>query len=109
MCEEEGIIVTDDSGKEVNVTSETEIGIIINEANINCNEIPTGHGNPVTPIVDTYDDINQLNVNRDYKDALLASLYSQCKFLKKELKEKKLLIRTLLIKEPDVYNLYPSQ
>ena len=39
----------------------------------------------------------------DYKDALLASLYSQVKFLKNELDEKNLLIRTLIIKESDVY------
>ena len=40
----------------------------------------------------------------NYKDALLASLYSQLDFLKNELDEKNLLIRTLIIKEADVYN-----
>ena len=39
----------------------------------------------------------------DYKDALLASLYSQVEFLKNELDDKDLLIRTLIIKESDVY------
>ena len=45
-----------------------------------------------------------INVNENYKDALLASLYSQIEFLRKELEEKNFLIRTLLIKEGDVYN-----
>ena len=39
----------------------------------------------------------------NYKDALLASLSSQLDFLKNELEEKNLLIRTL-IRESDVYN-----
>ena len=45
-----------------------------------------------------------INVNENYKDALLASLYSQIEFLRNELEEKNFLIRTLLIKEGDVYN-----
>ena len=45
-----------------------------------------------------------ININKNYKDALLASLYSQIEFLRKELEEKNLLIRTLLINEGDVYN-----
>ena len=38
----------------------------------------------------------------DFKDALLASLYSQVEFLKGELEEKNLLIHTLIINEADV-------
>ena len=41
-----------------------------------------------------------INVNENYKDAL----YSQIEFLRNELEEKNFLIRTLLIKEGDVYN-----
>ena len=43
----------------------------------------------------------------DFKDALLASLYSQVEFLKSQIEEKDLLIRSLLIKEADVYA-YPE-
>ena len=46
-------------------------------------------------------------INTDFKDALLASLYSQVEFLRGELEEKNLLIRTLIIKESEVYN-YPE-
>ena len=95
ICKEEDIIFIDASGKEVNVASETEISLMINDTNINHQEIPTSIGNTINPLVDTSNDINQLNVNGDYKDALLSSLYSQCEFLKEESKEKKLLIRTL--------------
>ena len=48
----------------------------------------------------------EFNSNSDYKDALLASLYSQVEFLKQELEEKNLLIRTLIIKESEVYKYY---
>jgi hypothetical protein len=40
----------------------------------------------------------------DHKDAHLASLYSQVNFLKNEVEEKNLLIRTLIIKENKKYN-----
>ena len=40
----------------------------------------------------------------DFKDALLASLYTQVEFLKNQLEEKDLLIRTLIMKENDIYN-----
>lgn len=40
----------------------------------------------------------------NFKDALLANLYSQVEFLKQQIGEKDLLIRTLIIKESDVYN-----
>ena len=45
-----------------------------------------------------------VNCMQHYKDALLASLYSQLEFLKNELEGKNLLIRTLIIKEADAYN-----
>ena len=48
-----------------------------------------------------------LNTQDNYKDALLAALYSQVEFLRNELNEKNLLIRTLIIRESDVYN-YPT-
>ena len=40
----------------------------------------------------------------DFKDALLAILYSQVEFLKNQIEEKDLLIRALFIKENDIYN-----
>ena len=48
------------------------------------NEIPDVHNKP------------NINVNDDFKDSLLASLYSQCEFLRKELEEKNVIIRALL-------------
>ena len=46
---------------------------------------------------------NTFNTKDNYKDALLASLYSQVEFLR-ELEGKDLLIRSLIIKDSDVYN-----
>ena len=45
-----------------------------------------------------------LNSMDNYKDALLASLYSQVEFLRSEIEEKNLLIRSLIIKENEVYD-----
>ena len=42
-----------------------------------------------------------IDVNDSYKDNLLASLYSQIEFLRKELQEKNIVIRTLLIPSND--------
>ena len=39
------------------------------------------------------------NNNENFKNAVLASLYSQVDFLRKELEEKNLIIRTLIIKQ----------
>ena len=44
----------------------------------------------------------------NYKDSLLASLYSQVNFLRQEIEEKNLMIRTLLIRDHEVNNYYPS-
>ena len=70
------LFIIDASGKEVKITEEIKIN--------------------VEPKLDFCID--------NYKNALLASLYSQLDFLKKELDEKNLLVRTLIIKEADVYN-----
>ena len=48
----------------------------------------------------------EFNSNANYKDAILASLYSQVDFLKHELEERILLIRTLIIKQSEVYQYY---
>ena len=45
--------------------------------------------------------ISNLCTNESYKDALLASLYSQVEFLRNELNEKHLLIRSLIIRESE--------
>ena len=47
---------------------------------------------------------NDFNVNESYKDALLASLYSQIIFLKNEIEEKNILIRTLISKDSAVHD-----
>ena len=47
--------------------------------------------------------------DNDFKMSLLVSLYSQVEFLKSEMEEKNLLIRTLLMKESDVYNYNNSE
>ena len=39
----------------------------------------------------------------DFKDALLASLYGQVEFLRSQLEEKDLLIRTLIIRDNESY------
>ena len=63
-------------GKQINITSDDDIDIITE---------------------------NTFNSNNSYKDALLASLYSQVEFLRNEIEGKNLLICTLIIKE-SVYN-----
>ena len=45
-----------------------------------------------------------LDVNANFKNALMASVYSQVVFLKNELEEKNLLIRTLIIQESQAYD-----
>ena len=45
----------------------------------------------------------------NFKDALLASLYSQIEFLRNQIDEKDLLIRTLIINEKDVDDFDPSR
>ena len=70
------IIYIDSTGKKVKVTNEEEMEIIASTS-VNCID--------------------------DYKDALLASLYSQVEFLRNELVEKNLLIRTLIIKNANTY------
>ena len=72
---DEDLIIIDKQGKNIIISSDTELEL---DTKCICN-------------------------TNDYKDALLASLYSQVKFLKNELDEKKLLIRTLIINESDVY------
>ena len=45
----------------------------------------------------------------NFKDALLASLYSQVEFLRTQIVEKDLLIRSLIIKESDIFNYESSR
>ena len=47
---------------------------------------------------------NNLDVSKIFKDALLASLYAQTEFLKKEIEEKNIAIRTLLLKHTRMYS-----
>ena len=46
----------------------------------------------------------EFNVLENHKDALLALLYTQVNFLKNEIEEKNILIRTLIIKDHEVYD-----
>ena len=77
ICDDESIIYINVNGKNISLTEDSVI------------EIET------TP---------HLDVNANFKDALLASLYSQVDFLKNELEEKNLLIRTLIIQESQAYD-----
>ena len=71
------------SGKSIVINSETELDI----------EIESENTNPVD--------------STDFKDALLASLYSQVEFLRNELSEKNLLIRALVIRCGESENFNP--
>ena len=71
------ITFVDKSGKEIKINNNTDIAI------------------------ERTSDINM----DDYKDSLLAALYSQVEFLRNELNEKNLLIRTLIIRDREIdYN-----
>ena len=72
---DEDLIIMDKQGKNIIISSDTELEL---DTKCICN-------------------------TNDYKDALLASLYSQVEFLKTELDEINLLMRPLIIKESDVY------
>lgn len=52
--------------------------------------------------------LKNIKATENYKDALLASLYSQVNFLRQEIEEKNLMIRTLMIRDHEVYNYVPS-
>ena len=70
------------------ISSDTEIEVVKSQEKLNNN---------------TKSDAAPINVEDNYKDALLASLYTQVEFLKSQLIEKDILIKTLLIKEHDYY------
>ena len=61
----------------------------------------------IDDVIDMYIDMSPVDIN--FKDALLTSLYSQIEFLKTELEEKKLFIRTLLLRENEVYKYSPTR
>ena len=71
ICKEEDIIFIDASGKEVNVASETEISLIINDTNINHQETPTSIGNTINPLVTTSDVNNPLVDTSDVNNPLV--------------------------------------
>ncbi len=76
------IIFIDTSNKNIKINSDTEIDIV--------NAVKEDND---SKLIDT----------TDFKDALLASLYAQVEFLRNQIEEKDLLIRTLIINENDVY------
>ena len=78
----EDIIFIDESYKRTVINKETEIDIINNHTDVNVNKQP----------IDT----------SNYKDALMANLYTQIEFLKHQICEKDLIIRTLINKDVNV-------
>ena len=99
---------------EVMITDDADV---LHESVISENKLSPHCKNDPTTIINEYDENNSLpslsgaidctlNAKDNYKDALLAALFSQVEFLRNELNEKNLLIRTLIIRESDVYN-YP--
>ena len=81
-----GITFIESSNKRVQLSSDTDIDIISSNS----------------------EDENSTQNNVENVDALLASLFTQIKFLKDQIKEKDLVIRTLVITEQDYYYNYDS-
>ena len=94
---DDNIIFIDSSNKKIQITSETELDIVNTYSTAN-NSIDS-NDNEIKSLIDT----------ENFKDALLASLYSQVEFLGTQIEEKDLLIRTLIIKESDIYNYESSR
>ena len=82
------IIFIDSKGKEVHLNENSDISI--NLENMDAQKNQQQH------------DGNIIN-SENFKDALLASLYTQVEFLKSQLLEKDVLIRTLIINESNSY------
>ena len=83
------LIFVDASNKTYKINSDTELDIlnVTDSMNRDNNNI-TSHDTPI--------DIG------NFKNALLSSLYSQVEFLRSQLEEKDILIRTLLLRDQDV-------
>ena len=79
------------SGKEFPITTDSDLEIVNIQAEKSIESSDVNNVHSDTKPVDT----------NDFKDALLASLYSQVEFLRDQLHEKDLLIRTLIIKESE--------
>ena len=82
------------SGKYISVSSDTEIRIEMDH-NTNDTNVISGTSRTST------EKRKPINSN-DFKDALLASLYSQVELLRDQLKEKDFLIRTLIITDGEM-------
>ena len=78
--DDNNITFIDGSGKKVVINSDTEFSILEDK-----------------------DEGDKPFDTNNIKDALLASLYSQVEFLKSQLEEKDLLIRTLIIKDNETH------
>ena len=91
--DDDSIIFIDSRNNKHGISIDSELDITI-----------THHSTANNSIMD--DNIkNESPINTEnYKDILLSSLYSQVEFLRSQLEEKDLLIRTLIIKESDVLN-----
>ena len=102
-------LIVNDVSSSVSTTSNLSESVFSEvEAPVNIEEI--FRNNHETPILDNdiqYESpvMGQVETSRNFKDALLASLYSQVEFLRNEIEEKNLLIRTLIIKDHELnYN-----
>ena len=98
----------------INVNDVTVINSVLNttEMNITSNHSDSGdviyideRGKHLDVKVDEHlllQHENPLDTQEDFKNTLLASLYSQVEFLRNEIEEKNLLIRSLIIRDSDM-------
>ena len=94
---DDDIIFIDSRDKRIQITSETELDVINIHSTAN-NSMNT-NDNALKSLIDT----------ENFKDVLLAPLYSQVEFLRTQVVEKDLLIRSLMIKKSDIFNYESSR
>ena len=83
----------------IDSVQEDDILDVINDLYETCTK---PNGIELNSNLDPTDNAVTMQTKYDYKDSLLASLYSQVEFLRGEIEEKNLLIRTLILREGDV-------
>ena len=88
-----------DSQEYTSTTINSDEGLHCISENENINQIDPSNTEATTSNEILLDDNDNsiVKCSESYKDTLLASLYSQVSFLRDEIKEKNLLIRTLII------------
>ena len=83
----------------IDSVQEDDILDVINDLYETCTK---PNGIELNSNLDQTDNAVTMQTKYDYKDSLLASLYSQVEFLRGEIEENNLLIRTLILREGDV-------